>query len=365
MREQCRGSGPTVQRNAFRPKGELMGMKLSSSMSMGRVAYEHDVRNSTQMKNVDYSKSNQNMILIDKLKDEPGKGMERIASYTDKKYQKYIDEYNKGKKPCRQIKETYSKHFNECQSKAINAGRKPAQLAYEVVIQMGNHDNIGKEFYDSWKMNDRTPEQLKTYFTMIYSDVLREFEERFKHFDVLMASIHFDEPNGTPHMHVIFQPDGQGYEKGLSQQVSLSRALACDGFERRETRSKSDFQFVRASKYISEEIMPEIMKSYGYEWENDGHSIGRAHVDSKYFPKYHQNMLAEAEKAVEIGRQQVDEIEQQLDEAKTDLYNIRTQAYEANKELIDIVDQKEAQKALLKETKHLVQIEKAEQELFL
>lgn len=284
-----------------------MGMKLSSSMSMGRVAYEHDVRNSTQMKNVDYSKSNQNITIIDKLKDEPGKGMERIASYTDKKYQKYIDEYNKGKKPCRQIKETYSKHFNECQSKAINAGRKPAQLAYEVVIQMGNRENIGKEFYDAWKMNDRTPEQLKGYFTMIYDDVLQAFREKFKHFDVLMASIHFDEPNGTPHMHVIFQPDGQGYEKGLSQQVSLSRALACDGFERRETRSKSDFQFVRASKYISEEIMPEIMKSYGFEWENDGHSIGRAHVDSKDYPKHIQDAIAEGEKTLETIYQQIDE----------------------------------------------------------
>ena len=262
---------------------------------MGRVAYEHDVRNSTQMKNVDYSKSNQNMILIDKLKDEPGKGMERIMSFTDKKYQKYVDEYNsKQTRKDRRINEGYSKHFNECQMKAINAGRKPAQLAYEVVIQMGNRDNIGKEFYDSWKMNDRTPEQLKTDFVMIYSDVLREFEDRFKHFDVLMATIHFDEPNGTPHMHVIFQPDGQGYEKGLSQQVSLSRALACDGFERRETRSRNDFQFVRASKYITEEIMPEIMKFNGYEWENDGHSIGRAHLDSKDFPKEMQEIINRA-----------------------------------------------------------------------
>lgn len=340
---------------------------------MGRVAYEHDVRNSTQMKNVDYSKTNQNVIIRDKLKDEPGKGMERIMSFTDKKYQKYVDEYNsKQTRKDRRINEGYSKHFNECQMKAINAGRKPAQLAYEVVIQMGNRENIGKEFYDSWKMNDRTPEQLKTYFTLIYSDVLREFEDRFKHFDVLMASIHFDEPNGTPHMHVIFQPDGQGYEKGLSQQVSLSRALACDGFERRETRSKSDFQFVRASKYITEEIMPEIMKSYGYEWENDGHSIGRAHVDSKDFPKDIQDRIAQGTKKLETIYQEIDEAtdtldnyNQQIDEAADTLDNIQSEAIKANDKLVGTIDKLDATKRALKKAEHYEEIEREENELFL
>lgn len=32
---------------------------------------------------------------------------------------------------------------------------------------------------------------------------------------IILATVHMDEPKGTPHMHILVQPIGEGYKQGF------------------------------------------------------------------------------------------------------------------------------------------------------
>ena len=73
-------------------------MGMTVSMSSGRIAVLHDVREDISA-NVDVELIENDVILVDKLKEYN----HDINAYTDAKCQPYIDEYNGCKKNCRQI----------------------------------------------------------------------------------------------------------------------------------------------------------------------------------------------------------------------------------------------------------------------
>ena len=94
----------------------MMGKTIS--MSVGRVAIYHDIRKEISA-NVDPSLTKNNVIFIDKLAEHSYS----VESYTNAKFQPYIDLYNIGKKNCRQIHCTYTEYLAK-QNEKINAKKK-------------------------------------------------------------------------------------------------------------------------------------------------------------------------------------------------------------------------------------------------
>ena len=123
-------------------------MSMTVSVSKGRTSILHDVRKEISA-NVDVNLTEGNEIFIDELAEYK----HNLVAYTDAHFQPYIDEFNEGKKPSRQIQETYTEHLAKENEKLIKKAeenkkngvkssvRKPTQLAHEYVPQSGNRDN--------------------------------------------------------------------------------------------------------------------------------------------------------------------------------------------------------------------------------
>ncbi len=235
-------------------------MEVGVSFSVGHLAYAHDIRK-THTANVDTTLSNDNVVLIDRLQGRT------IEEYTNEKMQPYIDAYNaKQKRSDRKINEPYCSYFNSISSK------KRGQLAYEAVMQYGEHDNIGGQFYEG-----KNREALKKEFTEVYAEELEAFQKMHPHLEVLWATIHFDEPEGTPHMHIGYQPIGEGYKQGLEKQISIGKALSLDGYDRLENRSKAKdegFQMQRMFRKVREHLKVNVF-SLGYDLKEEEH--GKKH----------------------------------------------------------------------------------------
>ena len=199
-------------------------MEISASFSRGHVAYHHDVREGILPKNVDPELSKYNVIFRDRLQ---GKSIE---DYTDERMQPFIDEYNaKQKRKDRRITTGYS-DWHKLHSKS------GCPLVYETVFQLGDHETLGKLWYDT----KNHPMAMWAFFKRECEEFIQMFEHDHPHLEIVWATLHCDEPAGTPHLHVAFQPIGEGYKQGLAQQVSIGRALTLDGIERVEKRADAE-----------------------------------------------------------------------------------------------------------------------------
>lgn len=232
-------------------------MKIGVSFSVGKVAYAHDVRESNcpLPKNVSQQLVCENVNLVDKLN---GKSIE---DYTNDRMRPYIDEYNaKQRRNDRKIKGEYVDYWNNLNDKG------KGQLCYEAVIQFGEHESLGKQYYES---DGQERERLKDEFVSFYKSCIDEFETNYPHLEVLYATIHFDEPQGTPHMHLCYQPIGDTYKQGLSHQISIGNALTSDGIERVKSRKESlevgGYQIAKFYKQFTEDFMKPTLEKRGYE----------------------------------------------------------------------------------------------------
>lgn len=253
-------------------------MSQTVSMSVGRVAILHDIRKEISA-NVDQTLITRNEIFIDKLK----KYNYDLKAFTNDKFQKFIDEYNsKQSRSERRKTRSYVEMIEEENKKLINKAednkkkgikssvRKPTQLAHEYVLQIGNKDTNSTLTADV--------EKNKQYCR----EVLEEIEKKYPHVEVLLATYHADEPQGTPHMHILVQFTGEGYKQGLNKQISISKALEQDGFER--SNNRGDYAINRWVEDVKDNIMtPKLERIYGEEREilNDK----RSHEDIRFFRK--------------------------------------------------------------------------------
>ena len=276
--------------------------KMTVSMSHGRGAILHDVRKEISA-NVDTNLGTNNEIFCDKLRDYNYS----VEAYTNAKFQPCIDAYNVGKKKSRQIHETYTEHVakeneklikkaEENKLKGIKANvRKPTQLCHEYVLQIGNRETNGTL--------DTDIEMNREYCR----EILKQIQEKYPHCDVLLATFHGDEPNGTPHMHINVQFTGEGYEKGLNQQISISKALELDGFER--SNNRGDYAINRWTNDVQESIMAPELAKLGIEREVLGEH--RQHEDIRFFR--------------EKAKEEVRALEEVRTQAKNELQEIKTE----------------------------------------
>lgn len=283
-------------------------MAMTISMSVGRVAVLHDVRKELSA-NIDANLTKNNSIFVDKLYSYNYS----IEDYTNAKFQPVIDEYNlKQTRPERRKTQSYVdlikdenekllQKANDNKAKGIKKNvRKPTKLAHEYVLQVGNRETNGTTETDI--------ELNRQYF----KEVLEDIQRKYPHADILLATYHADEPNGTPHMHILVQFDGEGYKQGLSKQISMSKALELDGFERSQNRG--DYAINRWTKDIQDTIMTDKLQEV-FHAEREVIGEKRAHEDIRFFREKAKN---EAQ-ALEERKQELQEAEQSLVERHQEL----------------------------------------------
>lgn len=236
---------------------------IAASFSTGKEAYAHDIRKSIKG-NVDKDRIQDNITLIDELK---GKS---IDSYIDSMMQPTIDEYNaKQKKKCRRIDTPYTEWHKS------NGTLSQSKLVYEAVAQVGEHETLGKRYY---KAKGQEKEELQDFFEDFYRTLLQQFQKKYPHLKVLWATIHFDEPRGTPHCHIAFTPIGEYEKQGLSKKISIGRALELDGITRVKDKTEAmklgGYQLTKLYREVKRD-MEQMLLQQGFTLKQEQH--GKKH----------------------------------------------------------------------------------------
>lgn len=276
-------------------------MSKTISMSVGRLAPLHDVRQDISA-NVDSRLTYRNTIFIDKLADYDYS----IEAYTDAKFQNAIDEYNRKQvRECRKKKKTYTELLADENKKLIEKNkqnrekgiatstRKPTKLAHEYVIQIG--DRISDGTLD--------PQTSIDAHRRIAEETLAEIQKKYPHIDILLAVFHADEPNGTPHLHIIVQFTGEDYKQGLSRQISMSKALELDGFAR--SNNRGDYAINRWCEDVKDNVIEPKMNTIMHE-SRELLGEHRQHEDIRIF----RERAKQEEKAIQEQR---DELKSHVD----------------------------------------------------
>ena len=271
------------------------------SVSRGKTAIEHDLREYTP-NNVDPSMSIYNAVLINEL------GGKSLAEYTNEYMKPYIEEYNaKQRRSDRMKSYDYAADYIEEQNNMQKSRQNytAGQLAYEYVIQFGDHQTMD--------VNEvvKKPKLRKEVHAM-FEEFIQSYQSSYPHMRIILATVHMDEPKGTPHMHILVQPIGEGYKQGLSHQVSLTKALACDGFERSEKKGDR-LSMTRWQDDIKDNIMEPILVRHKY---------ARAYKDGEkqHMPvAMYKRAMAEKDAIVEEAKA---EAEQMVDEAYDEMLRI-------------------------------------------
>lgn len=321
---------------------EEIKMGKTISMSVGRLAPLHDVRLDISA-NVDTGLTYRNAVFIDKLADFNYS----IEAYTDAKFQDAIDEYNqKQVREDRKKRKAYSELLADENQKIIEqskrkkekglgtSSRKPTKLAHEYVLQIGDRISDGT-------LDPRTA--LDEHKKIAY-EALMEMQKKYPHVDILLATFHADEPNGTPHMHIIVQFTGDGYKQGLSRQVSMSKALELDGFER--SNNRGDYAINRWCEDVKNTILEPKMCSIMQEKRKE---LGehRKHEDIRVFrEKAKKEELAIQEKQ-EALESHVKSQEDRLNRIYNSLVSKRDELENESAEILEREEQLESRKMAL------------------
>lgn len=175
---------------------------------------------------------------------------------------------------------------------------KQEKLFHEVILQIGDKDNMGSETMEG---------QLAA---KILDEYMKGFQERNPTLRVFAAHLHLDE--ATPHLHIDFIPYVTGSKRGLDTRVSLKQALSVLGFKG-GTRMETELnQWVAAEK----EQLALIMLEHGIEWEQKG--THEKHLSLLDFEKQ--------ERAKEVAA---------LEEQKADLEEHNATMQEVNEKWLD------------------------------
>lgn len=196
-------------------------MALSMSVSGGAVNARHDLdpEYRARLKNVDRSKTKDNLILAG----------ESIEHAYERLFGEATDTYNarqvsKGR-PDRQIEDYYAHVRDAYRADRAKVGHSKSRSgrpapAIEYVVQLGNRETWSREL-------DEVGAKA------VYSDAFDRIRARTAGaIDWFAAAVHVDETDGTPHMHIIGIPYGQSPNRGLPVQVSMNKALKTMGLDR-------------------------------------------------------------------------------------------------------------------------------------
>lgn len=191
------------------------------SVSGGAVNARHDLDPDyrARLKNVDRSKTKDNLILADESIEH---AYERLFGEATEAYN--ARQVSKGR-PDRQIEDYYAHVRDAYRADRAKVGHSKSRSgrpapAIEYVVQLGNRETWSRELDES---------EAKA----VYSEAFDRIRARTAGaIDWFAAAVHVDETDGTPHMHIIGIPYGQSPNRGLPVQVSMNKALKTMGLDR-------------------------------------------------------------------------------------------------------------------------------------
>lgn len=201
-----------------------------------------------------------------------------------------VEQYNKGKKPSRQIK-NYLEKVEEHQHK---------HPVYEMIIQIGDKENhpddavchdILKEFYDTW--NERNPNM-----------------------QIIGAYYHADEE--TPHLHLDYVPVAHN-TKGLSVENSLTKALKEQGLETKAAdKAKGTAYATAQSQWIRQQndYLEQLCSEKGF-------SIHHPQRDEKQKASQHQ----------QVQEYKMAQMQEDLQDLNADIYAKRSHLAQIDEEI--------------------------------
>lgn len=196
-------------------------MALSMSVSGGAVNARHDLdpEYRARLKNVDRSKTKDNLILASESIEH---AYERLFGGATATYN--ARQVSKGR-PDRQIESYYAHVRDAYRADRAKVGHSKSRSgrpapAIEYVVQLGNRETWSRELDE---------DEAKA----VYSEAFDRIKVRTAGaIDWFAAAVHVDETDGTPHMHIIGIPYGQSPKRGLPVQVSMNKALKTMGLDR-------------------------------------------------------------------------------------------------------------------------------------
>ena len=173
---------------------------------------------------------------------------------------------------------------------------KQEKLFHEVILQIGDKDNMGSETMEG---------QLAA---KVLDEYMKGFQERLR---VFAAHLHLDE--ATPHLHIDFIPYVTGSKRGLDTRVSLKQALSSLGFKG-GSRSETELnQWVQSEK----QKLAMVMRENEIEWDQKG---------------THEQHLSVLDYKKKVREQEVEELTEHKNLLEHDLHDISECVDEIQKE---------------------------------
>ena len=186
---------------------------------------------------------------------------------------------------------------------------KQEKLFHEVILQIGDKDNMGSETVEG---------QLAA---KVLDEYMKGFQERNPTLRVFAAHLHLDE--ATPHLHIDFIPYVTGSKRGLDTRVSLKQALSSLGFKG-GSRSETELnQWVQSEK----QKLAMVMRENGIEWDQKG---------------THETHLSVLDYKKKVREQEVEELTEHKNLLEHDLHDISECVDEIQKEKEQVEKERDA-----------------------
>ena len=258
-------------------KGELL--KRTISFMTGKGSLNHNCRK-FHAKNTDPNRTHWNVEYCN----------EDIKDVYHELFDEALKRYNdKQTRKDRKIDDYYEK---------IRSG-KQEKLFHEVILQIGDKDNMGSETMEG---------QLAT---KVLDEYMKGFQERNPTLRVFAAHLHLDE--ATPHLHIDFIPYVTGSKRGLDTRVSLKQALSSLGFKGGSRGETELNQWVQSEK----ENLAMVMRENEIEWDQKG---------------THEPHLSVLDYKKKVREQEVEELTEHKNLLEHDLHDISECVDEIQKE---------------------------------
>lgn len=267
-------------------KGDLL--KRTISFMTGKGSLNHNSRK-FHAKNTDPNRTHWNVEYCN----------EDIKDVYHELFDEALKRYNdKQTRKDRKIDDYYEK---------IRSG-KQEKLFHEVIIQIGDKDNMGSETMEG---------QLAA---KILDEYMKGFQERNPTLRVFAAHLHLDE--ATPHLHIDFIPYVTGSKRGLDTRVSLKQALSSLGFKG-GSRSETELnQWVQSEK----QKLAMVMRKNEIEWDQKG---------------THEQHLSVLDYKKKVREQEVEELTEHKNLLEHDLHDISECVNEIQKEKEQVEKERE------------------------
>lgn len=272
--------------------------RITCSLVMGKTNIKHNYNDRIRkfQGHIDYSKTSENIFLkipnvpdnevylynkntgttgdgdTDKVREPKKINLtdEDIEKAFNKIFEDDVIEYNKGKKPCRQIKNYYQKCL---------ANQKMKNPVRELVVQIGDKDNM-KDFANRQRA------------VKVLEDFYKDFEKNYPNLKPIGAVIHLDE--STPHLHLSVVPYAEKEKsekaRGLNHKVSFQKALEQMGFKPEKAKiNKTD-----KPAYVFNGFRNDCQERLDKAMNNEGFEREDKHVTYKHLePEQYRQMMRE------------------------------------------------------------------------